>query len=217
LVLATILFSAQLFYSTKTLNSVKADLYTAKQEAFNSLNTLWSARSEAYNARSLQSLYLLHNGTGIVQSADTINFNFSADRMSGDGNSKESNSIGFLTEALNNITFQGEEQIVKAASQQWAKYVDMDKQIRNLEYDSKHNEAISLFVGASAGQSNYQFGKFDAELGKVIDINQANFDSNMNSVYRTLSIFPYVTLVFLVLIILFCIFGLKPRIEEYRA
>lgn len=216
LLLATILFSVNLFYCTKALNNVKADLYTAKQEAFDSLNTLWSARAEAYNARALQSLYLLHNGTGIVQSADTINFNFSSERMSSDGTSKEDNSKGFLTEAVNNVTFQGEEQAAKVALQQWAKYVQLDKQIRNLEYDSRHNEAIAVFIGDGPGQANSEFARFDAALGETININQKAFDASIESAFSTLNIFPYITAAFLLSIIAACIFGLKARIDEYR-
>lgn len=216
LLLATILFSFNLFYSTKALNSVKADLYSAKQEAFDSLNTLWSARAESYNAKALQSLYLLHNGTGIVQTADTINFNLSENRMTGEGTSEENNSKGFLTVALNNITFQAEEQAVKTASQQWAKYVEIDRQIRNLEYDSRHTEAIALFVGDGSGQSNYEFAKLDAALVETINVNQKAFDASIESAFRTLNMFPYITAAFLVIIIAACILGLKARIDEYK-
>jgi hypothetical protein len=216
LLLAAILFSFNLYYSTKTLNSVKEDLYVAKQEAFDSLNTLWSARAEAHNAKAMQSLYLLHNGTGIVQSADTINFNLSVDRMSSDGTSKEDSSKGFLTIALENTTFEGEDRAVQIASQQWEKYVQIDKQIRNLEYDNKHNEAITLFIGDSDSQANYEFARFDAALDETISVNQKAFDESITSVFRTLNMFPYITAAFLLTIIIACILGLKARIDEYR-
>lgn len=216
LLLATILFLFNLYYSTKTLNSVKEDLYVAKQEAFDSLNTLWSARAEAYNAKAMQSLYLLHNGTGIVQSADTINFNLSVDRMSSDGTSKEDSSKGFLTIALENTTFEGEDRAVQIASQQWEKYVQIDKQIRNLEYDNKHNEAITLFIGDSDSQANYEFTRFDAALDETISVNQKAFDESITSVFRTLNMFPYITAAFLLTITIACILGLKARIDEYR-
>lgn len=219
LVLATILFTVNIMYSVSALNSVKSDLYSAKHDAFDSIQVLWSARATAYNANALESLYLLHNGTGIVQTADTINFNLSAESMCSDPKAALSGGKfeGFLGEALSNITFEGEEATAAAALNEWTKYVEIDKQIRNLEYDSKHNDAILLNVGESASQSNYTFAKFDEALGKTIDINQKYFDSSMESAFKTLSIFPYVTLAFLILIIFTCVLGLKPRIEEYKA
>lgn len=218
LLTATILFSVSLVYSVSALNSVKVDLYTAKHDAFDSLNALWSAKAEAYNANAIESLYLLHNGTGIVQTADTINFNLSATRMSSDNKAALAGGKfeGYLNDALSNITFSGEKVAAESALQQWTKYVDIDKQIRNLEYDNKHIEAIALCVGDSAGQSNYEFAKFDTALGDTIKINQANFDSSINSAFKTLNMFPYITSGFLVLIITACILGMKARIDEYK-
>ena len=219
LMLATTLFMINIVYSVSALNSVKADLYSAKHDAFDSIQVLWSARATAYNANALESLYLLHNGTGIVQTADTINFNLSAASLCSDPKAALSGGKfeGYLSVALSNITFEGEKSATTLALEDWAKYVQIDKQIRNLEYDSKHNEAITLNVGESTGQSNYEFAKFDTELGKTIDINQVNFDSSMSLVFKTLKIFPYITLGFLLLIIMACVMGLKPRIEEYKA
>lgn len=219
LALSSILVLVNIIYSANALNSVKSDLYTAKHDAFDSIQALWSARATAYNANALESLYLLHDGTGIVQTADTINFNLSASRLCSD--TKEALSggkfEGFLSDELNNITFDGEKEAADDALKCWAKYVDIDKEIRSLEYDSKLSSAISLNVGEASGQSDYEFAQFDASLGKAIDINQANFDYSMDSAYRTLGIFPYATLAFLILIILLSMFGLRPRLEEYKA
>lgn len=218
LLTATILFSASLVYCGIALNSVKANLYTAKQEAFDSLNALWSAKAEAYNANAIESLYLLHNGTGIVQTADTINFNLSAARIVSDNKAALAGDKfeGYLSDALNNVTLPGEKAEVTSAIKQWAIYVDIDKQIRSLEYDSKHDAAIALCVGDEALQSNYEFIKFDSILGEVIKTNQANFNYSINSAFKTLNIFPYINAGFLVLIIAACILGMKVRMDEYK-
>lgn len=218
LLAATILFAVSFVYSTSTLNSVKSDLQTAKKEAFDSLNALWSARAEAYNANAIESLYLLHNGTGIVQTADTINFNLSSGRMSSDTKAALGGGKfeGYLSDALGNATFTGEKAAAVNTIQQWGKYVDTDKQIRSLEYDSKHSEAIALCVGDAAGQSNYEFARFDTELGDIIKINQENFDSNISSAFKSLNKFPYISAGFLALIIAACILGMKARIDEYK-
>lgn len=218
LFIATILFLANIVYSTNSLNVVKIDLYKAKHDAFDSLNALWSARAVAYNANALESLYLLHHETGIVQTADTINFNLSASRLCSDNEAGlvEGEFKGFLNDELKNITFSGEREAAETTLQEWINYAEIDKQIRNLEYNSKHEEAILLCVGEAEGQSNYQFGKFDATLGEAISINQTNFDSNINKAFKSLNIFPYIIASFLVLIIAGCVLGIKVRLDEYK-
>jgi hypothetical protein len=219
MVIATLLFIINMIYSVNALSSVRSNIYTAKHDAFDSIQALWNARATAYNANALESLYLLHNGTGIVQTADTINFNLSASLICDNPKAALDGSKfgGYLGDEIQNITFEGEEAQAASALAEWTKYVEIDKQIRSLEYDSKHDKAIALFVGGSSGQSNYQFIKLDEAIGKTIDINQAHFDSNMKSAFKTLSVFPYWTLVFLLLIASSCVLGLKPRIEEYKA
>lgn len=212
LLLATILIAMNLVYSTTALNSIKNELYTAKQEAFDSLNYLWSAKAEAYNANALESLYLLHNNTGIVQSADTINFNLAANRI--DNNSKKNE--GYLNQALNNVTFEGEEASIKTAMQHWSKYVGIDKQIRNLEYDNKHDEAIALNVGDVNGKSKYEFENFDTAIEDAININGKKFEESINSAFKILNLFPYIMGSFLCLVIVACVIGLKQRIDEYK-
>jgi len=218
LLLATILLFANTMYSTDALNSVNKNLYTAKNDAFDSLNALWSAKAVAYNANALESLYLLHHQTGIVQTADTINFNLSASRLCSDNKAGSTGGEfkGLLNDVLKNTAFSSEKEAATTSLQEWIKYVDVDKQIRNLEYNSKHNEAIALCVGEAAGQSNYHFGRFDGALNEAIDINQRNFQSNIDSVFKSLNMFPYVTAGFLVLIIAAAAIGIKIRLNEYK-
>jgi hypothetical protein len=212
LLIATILFSANLIYTVLSINSVKENLYVAKEDAFDSLNALWSARAEAYNVNALESLYLLHNKTGIVQTADTINFELADSRMVSDAE----DSKGYLIEALNNAVFHGEATIVKNAIQQWSKYVEVDKAMRNLEYDSRHQDAVALNVGDSQGQSDYEFEKFDAALEEAIKINSTEFEASITSAYKSLNAFPYIITAFFLLIIAACILGMKSRISEYK-
>lgn len=217
-VLATIIFIGNFSYSMMSLNSVKVNLNAAKQSAFDSLDYLWSARAVAYNAKSLESLYLLHQGTGIVQTADTINFNLSAQRLCSDPKAALSNGDfkGYLKDTLNNITTSEEKTAVTTALQQWGKYVEIDKMVRNLEYDSKHNEAIILSVGDESGQANYEFKKFDEALDNAININQTNFDNHIKIAFKTLKLLPYLLAAFLLMIIIACIIGLKARLDEYK-
>lgn len=218
LMLAAILFAVSLIYSSSNLNSIKRDLDRAKNDAFASINALWNAKSTASNAKSIQSLYLLHEGTGIVQTADTINFNLSSERIysSPDAAKTDSESEGYLNAALKNMTSGGAKTSTENAIAAWVTYVEIDKDVHNFEYDSKHHDAITLSVGNETGQGNYQFERFNNTLTDCIKINQNSFDYSINSAFKTLNIFPYVLIVSLFLIAAACILGMKVRMDEYR-
>lgn len=218
LLLAAVLFLASLIYSTSAMISVKADMDAAKNDAFTSINALWNAKAVAYNAKSIESLYLLHEGTGIVQTADTINFNFSAERICSDTKAAASGSAfnGYLKDTLKRTNSLQENGSANTALQQWIEYVEIDKKVHSLEYDSKHEDAVALSVGNNAGQANYEFEKFDEALERTIKIKQGRFDSSIESAFKTLNIFPYVLLGFLLSIIAACILGMKARMDEYK-
>lgn len=218
LVFAAILFAISLIYSTSSLNSIKRDLDGAKKDAFTSINALWNAKSTAYNAKSIQSLYLLHEGTGIVQTADTINFNSSSKRIysAPDTVSDEGDEMGYLNAALDNMTSKAARTSTEDAITSWVTYVEIDRDVHNFEYDSRHDEAVALSVGNQSGQGNYQFEKFDKALTESININKNSFDDSINSAFKALNIFPYVIIAALLLIAAACILGMKPRLDEYR-
>jgi CHASE3 domain sensor protein len=218
LLIATMFFAASLIFTANALSSVKKDIFTAKNDAFTSINALWNARAVAYNAKSIESLYLLHEGTGIVQTADTINFNLSASKLCSDAKTAQANGKfeGYLNDELNNITFDGEQSVAQSTLSQWVKYVEADKKVRSLEYDSKHNEAVAVSVGTSAGQSDYEFTRFDEAIGKTIKINQENFDSSIDSAFKTLNIFPIILAAFMILVVAACMLGMKSRLDEYK-
>lgn len=218
LLTAGILFTIYLIYSAGSLYSVRHNLQIAKQDAFTSINALWNTKAVAYNAKSMESLYLLHHQTGIVQTADTINFNLSASLIYSEPKAAatEGKSEGYLNDVIRNTTFKDAREPADTTLQHWQKYVDLDKKVRNLEYDSKHDEAIALSVGDDAGQANNEFTKFDTALEDTIKIHQVKFDDSINSVFKTLNFFPYVSAIFLIAIIAACIFGLKARIDEFK-
>jgi hypothetical protein len=201
------------------MTSIKGDLAGAKKDAFTSINALWNAKAVAYNAKSIESLYLLHEGTGIVQTADTINFNLSAEKLCSDPKAAINGGEfeGYLNDTLTNITSPEEKVKADTVLQQWIKYVEIDNRVHGLEYDSKHDEALALSVGSGAGQANYEFEKFDEALGATIKVNEASFDSSIASAFEILGIFPYILICCLLIIIGACILGMKPRMDEYKA
>lgn len=224
LLLVTLIFSFSFIYSINSLQVIKSELKTVKEDAYDSIQALWKSKSIAYNANALESLYLLHNGTGIVQTADTINFNFYSESIISNPNAalNGEEASGYLNNALKGIDLNinsndSYEAYIKAAIEQWAKYDTIDKKIRNLEYDGKHSEAFALYAGQSEGQSAYVFTKFDENIDNAINKKQALFDEGMNLIFSRLNIYPYITFISLILIVALSILGLMPRIEEYKA
>lgn len=210
LLLATLLFLISTAYSIYSLTSIKAALYEAKQDSFDSIHCLWNAKDAAYNSKTLESLYLLHHKTGITQTIDTMNFNTLSSSLY-----NENSKSGYLTDNLNNTTFSNQESLKETIIQNWETYITIDKQIHTLEDENDHNNAVALCIGTSQGQSEYAFKNFNESLDNIIDINQTNFNNYISSAYKILNIFPIIIIIFTILMFIFVILGLKPRIDEY--
>lgn len=210
LLLATLMFLISTAYSIYSLTSIKANLYEAKQDSFDSIHSLWDAKDAAYNSKTLESLYLLHHETGITQNVDTINFNTLSSSLY-----NENLKSGYLADNLNDITSSNQKSLKENIIQNWENYITIDRQIRTLEDENNHNDAVTLCIGTSQDQSEYAFKNFNESLDNTIDINQTNFNNYISSAYKTLNMFPIVIIIFTILMFIFVILGLKPRIDEY--
>jgi hypothetical protein len=96
-------------------------------------------------------------------------------------------------------------------------YMDIDRKIRDFERAGRHAEAFALCVGTQPGQSDWAFQRFDKALGKVLDINERFFASQVAGASSYLSWIPWVVPAVALVIALLAWFGLQPRISEYRA
>ncbi|HAM50441.1 MAG TPA: hypothetical protein DCP92_06990 [Nitrospiraceae bacterium] len=123
---------------------------------------------------------------------------------------------GFLGVELSNITFKGEKEAANDTLKEWAEYIRIDGNIRQLEQQGKFKEALELNIGTKPGQSNWQFDRFDKALGSTLDINQKEFDQKISYAFSRLNIFPYVLAVWLIAVIIASVIGMKPRLDEYR-
>jgi hypothetical protein len=105
------------------------------------------------------------------------------------------------------------------AAAAWADYLAIDAHLRVLEQGGDHASAVALAVGGDASQSNGALGRFDDNLGRLIDANQQQFDQLIQQVLDDLSgtlgaetLLPIVALLIAALAWL----GVQPRISEYR-
>lgn len=226
LVVATIMCLVFQFYTVSTFVAAQTNLKVAKEDAFDSLHALWQARAIAYNSNADESLFLIYHGNTSVQNQVTIDFHNKAKQITDIDPQIAATTVvkpgsaykfgGYLGNELANITFSGEKEAATTTLIQWAEYIKIDQQIRSLEKQGKYQDALQLNIGTNSGQSNYVFGLFDEALGKTLEINQNQFDVNIEKNFRILNKFPYILGVTAILIIIACVVGLKARIDEYR-
>jgi len=219
---ATILSLILLIYTGITLNSGEAQLVAAKQNSFDSINPLWAARATSYVMNADESLYLLHSGNADVLAKDEADYTNYAQLITAVAPQKAVTYAksgvafgGYLGIELSNITYPGERDAAIAAVNAWAAYTDIDTQIRQLLVQGNYQQALALDLGNNVGQSNYAFAQFDTALGQVIAINQHYFDQQIRDADALLRPFPFVLFGSLLAIIAACVYGMKPRLDEY--
>jgi hypothetical protein len=204
----------------------------AKEDAFDSVNALTQLRSAAYDANAQESIYLLMNGNAAAQAAQTRLFRDTANRIwSGPTTSAPSTQSpggqsvaelqslkgkGFIGDELANITFPGEREAATKTLDTWRTYVGIDGQIRGLEAQGQHAQAVALCLGTHANESDWAFERFDAGLTDVMKINQDAFDASSADAFAQARSMIYWLLAMLLAPFLGSIFGLQQRLAEFR-
>jgi hypothetical protein len=226
LLAASAIAIAFLNYTTGAFLSASQNLRIATEDAFTSMHTLRQARALGYIANAAQSRYLLEPAFALNHEQDFF-YTISTIAKPPDGETFETvaaaasaleykpNFTGLLADQLKNITFAGEREATVKNLTTLSAYVDIDKQIRQLERSGKHTEAIALCLGNQKGQSNWAFDQFKAANQKSFDINQAAFDKAIKQSFKDVNGFEYSTPLALSAIALLTLFGLLPRLKEY--
>ncbi|MBV9894080.1 MAG: hypothetical protein JO020_07920, partial [Chloroflexi bacterium] len=228
---ATVLSVAIVAIVAGTLGAASEHLRSAKQDAYDSLYALTSARTVSYDANADESLWLLAQENARYETSFMSKTRQISDPWLTDSSvqglpqyvddHKPVPFSGYLANELNNITFAGEREAALSAATYWAKYLAIDSQIRSLDRGGDHAGAVALDIGTNDGQSNWAFDAYDQYLAQTIDINQKEFDRSIQQIFNDLggatsfgadTILPILTLAAAVLVW----FGLQPRIAEYR-
>ena len=71
-------------------------------------------------------------------------------------------------------------------------------------------------MGSSPGQAALVFTQFDSAMWNAIDINQFQFDQQINRVMNSLGPVPFVLGIALLAIVVATVVGMRPRLDEYR-
>jgi hypothetical protein len=214
-IVATLRYAGQLAETSRNLESLRAD--------FDSIHALWQARAVAYDAKGDESRFLLDKAQAAQYergfSAKTALLLSTGDPAAVAYAARRGDKIkvsGYLVDEWNLVGLKGEQEAAQASFDTWAQYMAIVHQIRDLEQQGKHQDAIALCVGTAQGQSNWAFDQFDQALGKTIDINQENFDFFVTKNLDNLNGFPYQLLIIGLAVAILAWLGLRPRIREYE-
>lgn len=227
LLAATAVAAGFLVYTATALRAEVSALKVAKQDAFESIHVLWQARAVANEANGEESRWLLDRAQ--AESYEKAFFAKSARIVKLPPGVSPATLLaeleqgrvptgfeGYLAIELRNITFAGERDAALEALKQYFRYFALDARIRQLENDGLHAEAVRFCLSYQPGDSNWASGQFDAALGRVIDINQKAFDEAVARGFQALAGFEATAPVTTLGIALLSLFGLRPRIAEYR-
>jgi hypothetical protein len=201
LVAATLGTLVFLIYAGQRFAASDRDLKVAKADAFESIHVLWQARAVAYAANSDERRFLLDPG--------------GAAKYGGDYQARSKQVEDLLEAEMKNLTFEGEGEAASEAVAQFAEYRKIDQQIRYLERNGKHSEAVALCTGAGKAQSTGVFTAFDGALGRTLDVNQKAFDGAVARGFVDVAGFEVKAPVAAFAISVLGWLGLRPRIREY--
>lgn len=202
LLVATIISFLFISYSIYALESSASNLKVAKEDAFQSLYALRQARALAYGANRDESRFLLDR-TNAAKHEQAFQ-----DKI------KKINSL--MNDELKNITFAGEREATLVTITALNKYLEIDKQIRQLAASGKYAEAIQLCTGMSQGDSNLAFEEFKNAHQKVLDINMKEFKGAVEDGFKNVQGLEVIALTTAITVSTLALFGLRKRMLEYR-
>jgi len=215
-----------LVHTIGSLLSASNHLKVAKEDAFDSMHVLRQARALAYGANADESRYLLdvRNAATHEQAffnklnqiaAPPIGQTLEQITLLAQQDTKLTGLTGFLGEELSNITFPGERQAVIENLSTLSQYLQIDKQIRQLQQSGKYREAIALCVGNNPGESNWAFEQFKKANQKTYDVNDKAFKDAITQGDQDLEGFEVKSTIVTITIALLVLLGVMPRLKEY--
>jgi hypothetical protein len=182
-------------------------LHVAKPEAYDSIYALDRAQAVSDDANADESRWLLEKRAPALQTS----FEQKVAEVGGAGRG------GYLGTELANITFPGEGPAATAAARAFDTYLQDDKELRSDANSGDLAAAVSLDIGIQPGQSNADFNAYMTALGKVIEINTAQFDDAVSAGQSSVGGSAWAELVISELLLLaFVVQAGYLRLREYQ-
>lgn len=221
---STLIFLAGLVMACVKASAFMGDIKVAKQDAFDSVHALSQAEALAYIANAYESLYLLE-GSKPRQDALTQQFGVTAKAVFSEGSVSEKDlsdgsrfaGRGLLGDELANVTFEGEAPLARAELLQWLEYMAIDGNIRDLERQGRHAEAVALCLGSHPHESDWAFEQFIHTLDQNLQLNLTAFDAAIERANNHLATLRMLLVVIVSVSVLGAVFGIRQRLTEFRA
>ncbi|BAZ17843.1 hypothetical protein NIES4071_97230 [Calothrix sp. NIES-4071] len=227
LLAATIISFIFISYTIYAIESSVSNLKVAKEDAFESLYALRQARALAYSANRDESRFLLDRVNATKYEAEfqeKINkiatlppgYTFKTIIPKLANGERVDGFTGLIANEFKNITFAGEREAAVATINALDKYLNIDKQIRQLAASGKYAEAIKLCTGTNPGESDWAFKQFKTAHQKVLDINIKQFEGAIKDGFANVQGLEIIALGTAISISTLALFGLRVRMREYQ-
>jgi hypothetical protein len=220
---ATAIAAVFTLYLVSRIAVARDDLRIAKEDAFESIHTLWKARSIAFDANGDETRYLLGGPAAASfeqayhDKVKQLTTSPRADARMLSEKRLAASIKGLFADELRNITFAGEHEAAVKMVVAFGEYHAVDGRIRALEKGGKHAEAVQLCIGLGANESNAVFDRFDRALHEVVEINRREFDGTIKNGVAGLQTAAILGPVASLAIALLALLGIRPRLREYAA
>ncbi len=125
-----------------------------------------------------------------------------------------SGSSGYFAESLRRATSAEEQAVLLKMLQDYDRYLQIDRQIRNLTQSGQLKAAIALSTGRNPDQSQWDFDQLLAHNEKARDLYTNRFEQVSSSTIQSLDSFEAKAAVSVTAIALLILFGLRLRLRE---
>ena len=237
---ASVIAMLSMGWTTYAMVRERMDVRTAKVASYNSLRDLYAIRAALFVMNSDESMWLLdkdhtfettffanakrildveYTNLAVVQPLikglnSALDFEKQDDSRSAVNATPKIN--GWLGGEIGNITFgYDERKPATDATEYFIRYMQIDRQIRDLELKGDHKGAVALCIGSNEGQSDWVFEHLIAALDATIKANNDEFLDNINRSMTLLKMTPVISIGSLILIALLVWLGLRARYQEY--
>ena len=197
-------------------------LSIAEQQAFLRLHTLWQARSLAADANGNESLSLIARGNGAafdrafkVETGQLVSSELTVDMIDLAARGQVRFG-GLLAGEMRSATFPGERDAATAVLRAYRQFLLADAAVRAKAAAGDYDGAVAMTLGSGAGQLGAAFDDLEASFDQAIAILQRYFDWAIAAAGPSMPLIFGLPLVGISIAIL-VLWGVQPRIAEYRA
>jgi hypothetical protein len=124
---------------------------------------------------------------------------------------------GYLADALRNVNYGTPElDVTLGVLGSLAAFEQVDAQMRALEKNNQHAEAIALNTGSESNQGAWAFEQVERALQAAVDANQGHYDTSLNDAFGALDLVRIAAPIFALAVVVLIWLGIQPTVSRYR-